>query len=660
MRGGADERDAHPVTSAAASPRRPRGLSSRLDRLSEARFALLLFIPAALLVGIFVVPPILAVFGMSVFRIELLKSGPTDFIGLNNFTIRMPNDQNFIDSIPRTILFAAGTTLISVPLSVIAAQVMNRRSRFGTLIGVALLLPWAIAPVVTGFYWRFMFQPTFGIFTIIANTLGLAHGDVAWLQDGNVAILLAMIALAWRTVPLLGILTLAALKTIPEAHYRAARMDGAGPWQTFRFVTLPAIRGTLLITTVLTIIVSLQTFDIFFQLTQGGPGFSTTTITYYIFESAINNLSLGYSAALALLLLFIIVVFSSLVVLLRGRGPRERLDQEDLTTAARPVFRRLADGSSASAGAAGAPGAPTRPDFASTRYEAEGFGNAPRRLRLHLPAGATRILFGFGAAAFLVWSLFPTLWILLASTQPEGAVTGPQLALTLPTFDHFADLLRDPAWIGSIAVSLEVAIGATAITLVLGALAAYPLARLEVPGKRLFLGLMIFTQMVPEIVLAIPVLLIFRTLGLLDSVAALIIVNTAFLLPLVIWLLRNVFLAVPKALEASARIDGATRLGTLFRITIPAASAGISATIILLLISIWNEFMFAVILGNTAAVTVTRRIGFINSPTTIGAAQPPYTLQAAAGILAVLPCVILLFAFHRRISAGLTEGYVKG
>ncbi|HVA86694.1 MAG TPA: ABC transporter permease subunit, partial [Candidatus Saccharimonadales bacterium] len=547
---------------------------------------------------------------------------------------------------------SAGTTVISVPLSVIAAQVMNRRSRFATLIGVALLLPWAIAPVVTGFYWRFMFQPTFGVFTIIANTLGLAHGDVTWLQDGNVAIFLAMVALAWRTVPLLGILTLAALKTIPEAHYRAARMDGAGPWQTFRFITLPAIRGTLLITTVLTIIVSLQTFDIFFQLTQGGPGFSTTTITYYIFESAIQNLSLGYSAALALLLLFIIVVFSSLAVLLRGRSPRERPDQEDLTTAVRPVFRRLIDGSAGQGGRAFR--------LSTTRYDGDGFGDRPRRRRLRIPDRATRIMFGLGAAAFLVWSLFPTLWILLASTQPEGAVTGPQLALTLPTLDHYASLLRDPAWVGSIAVSLEVAIGATAIALILGALAAYPLARLEVPGKRLFLGLMIFTQMVPEIVLAIPVLLIFRTLGLLDTVAALIIVNTAFLLPLVIWLLRNVFLAVPKALESSARIDGATRLGTLFRVTMPAASAGISATVILLLISIWNEFMFAVILGNTAAVTVTRRIGFINSPTTIGAAQPPYTLQAAAGILAVLPCVILLFLFHRRITAGLTEGYVKG
>ena len=121
----------------------------------------------------------------------------------------------------------------------------------------------------------------------------------------------------------------------------------------------------------------------------------------------------------------------------------------------------------------------------------------------------------------------------------------------------------------------------------------------------------------------------------------------------------NVFQSVPRSLEASARIDGATRLGTLFRITIPAAAAGIAATAILLLISTWNEFLFAVILGDTGAVTVTRRIGFIDSPTSVSA-EPPYTLQAAAGVLAVLPCVILVFLFHRRISAGLTEGYVKG
>ncbi len=121
-----------------------------------------------------------------------------------------------------------------------------------------------------------------------------------WLQNTDTAMALAVVATAWRTVPLLALLLLASLKTIPEAHFRAARMDGAGTWATFRCVTLPAIRPVLLIATVLTIITSLQTFDIIFQLTKGGPGFDTTTMTYYIFDAAINKLSLGYSAALAL------------------------------------------------------------------------------------------------------------------------------------------------------------------------------------------------------------------------------------------------------------------------------------------------------------------------------------------------------------------------
>jgi multiple sugar transport system permease protein len=632
---------------------RRTGLSSRLDRLSEARFGLLMFLPAALLVGLFVLPPIIAVFGMSVFRIELLRPGPTMFVGLNNFTIRLPADSNFLLAIPRTIIFAAGTTIITVPLAIAAALIMNRRWRFGTLIGVALLLPWAIAPVVTGFFWRFMFQPTFGVMTNIANALGLANGTVPWLQGTETAMGIAMIATAWRIVPLLGLLLLAALKTIPDAHFRAARMDGAGAWQSFRFITLPALRPTLLITTVLTIIISLQTFDVIFQLTKGGPGFDTTTMTYYIFDSAINKLSLGYSAALALLLLVIIVFFSALVFLLRGRDRSTPHEEEDLTAASGRAFRRLT-AISTSRVDSGPMAAALR------RYEPEGFGGATGGRRWRMPGGLGRALFVAAAGALILWSVFPTLWILIASLQPEGAVTSRPLELTAQLdFEHFGSLLRDRGWQGSIFVSLAVSLGATALTLVIGALAAYPLARLAVPGRRVFLGLMVFTQMIPGIVLGIPVLLIFKNLGLKDSILGLILAYTAFLLPLIVWLLRNIFLSVPRSLEASARIDGATRIGTLFRITIPAAAAGIAAVAILLLISTWNEFLFAVILGDTGAVTVTRRIGFIDSPTSVSA-QPAYTLQAAAGILAVLPCVILVFLFHRRISAGLTEGYVKG
>jgi multiple sugar transport system permease protein len=255
--------------------------------------------------------------------------------------------------------------------------------------------------------------------------------------------------------------------------------------------------------------------------------------------------------------------------------------------------------------------------------------------------------------------VFPTAWIFTAAFQPEGNVTGVPLTLGLPNADHILELMGDPGWQSSLFVSLSVAIGTMILTIGIGALAAYPLARYRIPGRNVFLGVLVFTQMVPGIVLGIPVLLLFSNLGLRDSVLGLILVNTAFLLPLAIWLLRNIFGNVPHQIEASARIDGCTRLSTLFRVTIPAARPGIAATAILILVSVWNEFLFAVILGDTGAVTITRRIGFINSPTSVSA-EPPYTLQAAAGVLAVLPCVLLVLIFHRRISSGLTEGYVKG
>jgi ABC-type glycerol-3-phosphate transport system permease component len=283
-----------------------------------------------------------------------------------------------------------------------------------------------------------------------------------------------------------------------------------------------------------------------------------------------------------------------------------------------------------------------------------------RPRRLQLPRWVPRALFVIGASALVLWSIAPTLWIFIASVQTEGAVTSVPLNLSLvPNLDHYADLLSQDRWTGSIWVSIQVALGTTIVTLVLGSLAAYPLARLQVPARNAILGVIIATQMVPGIVLGIPVLLIFIWLGLKDSVVGLIVANVAFLLPLTVWLLKNVFEAVPRSLESSARIDGCSRIGALFRVTVPAATAGIAATAILLMISVWNEFLFAVILGDQGAVTLTRRIGFIDTPTGVSA-TPPYTFQAAAGVLAVLPCIVFVVLFHRRIRAGLTEGFMKG
>jgi ABC-type sugar transport system permease subunit len=618
-------------------------MAGRLDRLTDRQFAFLAFLPGGLLVGLVLLPPMLAVLGVSFFRIELLKDDNIFFAGLRNYE-RLAADPNFLDAVPRTLFFALGATLLTVPLALATAMLLNRGFRGATILGIALLLPWAVAPVVTGLYWKFIFQSQFGLATGLANIFGFADGPVLWLAEPGTAILVAIAASAWRTVPLMAILLLAALKTIPEAQYRAAKMDGATGWEAFRFVTLPSIRNTLLVVSILSLILTLQTFDVLFTLTGGGPGTSTTVIIYYIYKSAIGTLSFGYSSALAVFLFGLIALCSSALLILRLRERQPKADPE-------PDDAVIAVAGPARAAAFAAP-------LAEPVVYVPYGGRA--RSRIRLPAPVRKILFGLGVGALLLWILGPIAWIAITSIQPESAVTQRPPALTTDLrVDRYGELLGDPVWQQGIFVSLQLTIAVTLISLAFGAMAAYPLARLALPGKRTLLTVLIFTQMVPAIVMAIPVLLMFRAVGLKDTVLGLVIVNVAYWLPLVIWLLRNVLEDVPRSLEFAARIDGCSRLGTLFRVLIPAAAPGFAAVAILLLIGTWNEFLFAVMLGDRNAVTVTRLIGFLDS--TVGPdGPPPFTLLAAAGIVAITPCLVLVMAFHRRVVAGLTQGFVKG
>ena len=607
-------------------------ITGRLDRLSDRQYALFSFLPGTVLLVIVLIP-IVSVFVMSLFRIELLKDDLHPFVGLKYFRL-VGSDENFIASVPRTLVFAAGTTVTTVPLALAAALLMNQRFRGISAVGIAVLMPWAVAPVVTGLYWKFIFNSHFGLATGILMALHVVDRPVPWLDSSSTAMGVAMVATSWRSVPLLALILLAALKSIPDSQYRAARMDGATGWGCFRFITLPALRNTLLVVGILQVILSLQVFDVLFTLTHGGPGHQTTVIVYYIFESAFQFLSFGYSAALAIVLLGLIIACSSTLLYFRLR--REPEAAEDDHSSPR---LKLGTGSLPVAAV---------------------FERAPRRPRLRMPRWTGRTARTLGGALLLTWLVGPIAWIAIASVQPEGAVTTAPPELTpLLTLKNYVFLLRNPDWQQSIGVSLQTSLLTTFFTIGLASLAAYPLARLDIPGKGAIMSLLIFTQMIPAIVLAIPILLMVQAAHLKDTVTALVIVDTAFWVPLVVWLLRNVFEDVPRALEAAARIDGCSRLGTLFRVTIPAAAPGIAAIAILILIGTWNEFLFAVTIGDLNAVTVTRRIGYTY---TIGGtlASPPYTLVAAAGFLAVLPCLALVVLFHRRVVAGLTGSFGKG
>jgi multiple sugar transport system permease protein len=620
-------------------------LNAKLDRLSDTRFALLSFLPGAVLIALLVLPPIAAVAGMSLFRIELGKDALTPFVGLRNYLVRLPADHDFIDSISRTVFFAIATTALAVPLGLFAALALRRLGRGATVFGIVLLLPWAVAPVVTGIYWRFMFTNEFGVVNSILQATGLPA--VRWLDDTSTAIAIAIVATAWRSTPLLALLLLAALKTIPDSLYRAARMDGANSAQEFRFVTLPGIRNMLITVGILQVILGLQVFDILFTLTGGGPGRDTYVMTYYIYDNAFGTLSFGYASALTVVLFFIILLCSAALVYVRVRRPRDSVDVSDNEgEVLASTVRQLS--------------VPRRATAVPPPVEAV----APirsRRLGRWLAASG-RFLRDALVVVMVVWLVAPIVWIAIASTQTEGALTSVPLALQPSvSLDGYAFLLASATWTNSLVVSLEVALVTTLAAIVLASLAAYPLARLNVRGKGALLSVLIFTQMVPAMVLAIPVLIIFQAIHLRDTPAALILVDIAWWLPLLIWLLRSVFEDVPRSIELAARMDGCSRIGTLFRIALPAARPGIAAAAILVLIGTWNEFLFAVVLGDRNAVTLTRWISFIESYTTPGMTQqPPFHLLAAAGLLTVLPCIVLVAIFHRRIVGGLTEGFGKG
>ena len=171
-------------------------VSKRLDRLSERSFALLVSVPSLLLVALVVLPPTIAVFALSLFRIELGKDDRTPFVGLNNFLVRLPADQVVMDAIPRTIIFAAAITAVTLPLALVTALVLNRRFRGDSVFFMALLVPWAISSIVTGIFWRLMFDVQFGIVNGILIGLGVMAKPINWLENTGVAIIIAVVATA--------------------------------------------------------------------------------------------------------------------------------------------------------------------------------------------------------------------------------------------------------------------------------------------------------------------------------------------------------------------------------------------------------------------------------------------------------------------------------
>jgi multiple sugar transport system permease protein len=258
----------------------------------------------------------------------------------------------------------------------------------------------------------------------------------------------------------------------------------------------------------------------------------------------------------------------------------------------------------------------------------------------------------------VVYTGLPVLWILSLSFKPTSTVKDGKLIPSSVTLDNYRGIFRGDFFSSALINSIGIGLITTVIAVVLGAMAAYAIARLDFPGKRLLIGATLLITMFPAISLVTPLFNIERAVGLFDTWPGLILPYITFALPLAIYTLSAFFREVPWDLEKAAKMDGATPGQAFRKIIVPLAAPGLVTAAILVFIFAWNDLLLALSLTATKAA-ITAPVAIANFPGTSQFEEPTGSIAAGAIVITV-PIVVFVLIFQRRIVAGLTSGAVKG
>jgi len=258
----------------------------------------------------------------------------------------------------------------------------------------------------------------------------------------------------------------------------------------------------------------------------------------------------------------------------------------------------------------------------------------------------------------VVYALLPVLWIGSLSLKPTSTVKDGKLIPSSVTLDNYRGIFRGDFFSSALVNSVGVGLITTLIAVVLGALAAYAIARLTFPGKRLLIGATLLVAMFPAISLVTPLFNIERFVGLFDTWPGLILPYITFALPLAIYTLSAFFREIPWDLEKAAKMDGATPGQAFRKVIVPLAAPGLVTAAILVFIFAWNDLLLALSLTATKAA-ITAPVAIVNFSGSSQFEEPTGSIAAGAIVITV-PIVVFVLIFQRRIVAGLTSGAVKG
>ena len=270
----------------------------------------LFILPSFLIIATFLFYPIGTVFYYSFQHYDISAPFYNKFAGFENFVKIFTDDKLFFPSLWNSLKWVVSQVGLQLIFGLGVAVLLNQTFKLRGFVRAIAFIPWAISGVLASVMWSLMYNEHMGVFNDILMKLGIISEPQAFLASTSSAFIAVVIAELWRGIPFFAITLLASLQSIPEELYEASDIDGASKWESFVHITLPHLKNTIILTTLLRTVWEFNNVDLIFNLTGGGPANSTTTLTMYIANLAVNGSDFGYGSALTVISFILLFVFA--------------------------------------------------------------------------------------------------------------------------------------------------------------------------------------------------------------------------------------------------------------------------------------------------------------------------------------------------------------
>jgi ABC-type sugar transport system permease subunit len=632
-------------------------------QLSDRAIANLFVLPTIfLLVAMNVFPLFWSLFlSFNKYKADNPKVAP-EWIGNANYT-EILSRQEVWSSFQVTAAFVVLAVGLQLLVGFGLALMLNRQFKAKSIVTTLFLLPMMLSSVVVALFWKYLLDPNFGLVNYLLAQVGLIDPlkPINWF-DKDHALLSVVIADTWQWSPFVMLIAVAGLASVPNTLYEAASVDRASAWFRFRYITLPFIAPLLMVALLFRTLDSFKMFDIAWIMTQGGVSNSAETVSIQVYREALRNWNTGEACALGYVVLLVIIGLTNLYLLLLGRVKGETVPD------ATPLFAGFGETPFAQGLARVAP------IIGGILLALAAFrlGGVPLLLVaigiaafcasvFRMPAPVKSVLAYIGLTLALIIYLTPLYWIIATSFKSYADVnTVTPTFIFQPTLENYAELANPQsssarAFPGQLLGSLIIGVTSTVLAVGMGTLAAYAFSRFRIKAKNDALFFILSTRMLPPVVVAVPVFLMFRQLGLLNSHLGLILLYTTVNVAFAVWLMKGFTDDVPPEYEEAALLDRYTRLEAFRYTTLPLIIPGMAATAVFCFLNAWNEYALAQLLSTTQPVTAPPSITAV-----LGGGVIEWQRVAARAVIFLLPAAIFTFLMRNQLLRGMTFGAIKG